>query len=433
VEVRRLVHLSVFVILAASACGTDRDRSAPGVWTARVDTVGDTVTVHTVSGSVWGDTVELVPECSVGGLEAADEYLIGDPAAIAVASDGTLLVLDAQVPAVRVYDPDGVYLRDIGREGQGPGEYDGPDGLAILPDDRVLVRDPGNARISVFDLGGALLEEWPHSGGFNTDRRYYVDDAGNSYVTALLERGLAPWEWTFGLVRYDPSGVVTDTLAAPTWEFEPAQVTASREGSSSVRAVPFTPQVSWTFSPRGHFVGGLSSDYRIDLFLADRHVLRIERDRTPVPVAADEAQERRRRIAEGLQRQYGAWRWNGPSVPDTKPPFKKLFASAEGDVWVVLSTEGRATMSAAEQEAAFRRDARTPLRFVEPVELDVFDRDGRYLGAVRPPPSFGVEPEPIVRGDRVWAVTRDELDVASVTRFRMAGSHRRPTADRPKG
>lgn len=409
------------VTLIACACGTEQGGGAhPPDWVANADTLGDTVIVHTVSGSVWRDTAELIPELSIGGLEGADEYLIGDPTAVAVAVDGTILVLDAQVPVVRAYAPDGTFLRDIGRDGNGPGEYDGPDGLAILPDGRVLVRDPGNARISVFDLDGALLEEWRHPGGFNTDRRFYVDDSGSSYASILLNPGVAPWEWRFGLQRHDRSGTIVDTLAAPTWDYEPAQVTASREGSSSVRAVPFTAEVAWTFSPRGYFIGGLSTDYRIDLFRVDGGVLRIERERALVPVLAAEADERRRGITEGLQRQYGAWRWNGPSVPDTKPPFKQLFTSAEGDVWVVLSTEGRATMSSAEAEAAFRQDGRTPMRFLEPVELDVFDPDGRYLGAVRPPPSFRSEPEPIVRGDRVWSVTRDELDVASVTRFRIA-------------
>jgi hypothetical protein len=55
----------------------------------------------------------------------------------------------------------------------------------------------------------------------------------------------------------------------------------------------------------------------------------------------------------------------------------------------------------------------------------VFEPDGRYLGAVRPPEGFSVSPEPVIRGDTMWAVSRDELDVTSVVRYRIV----RPASD----
>jgi len=402
-----------------AVCGDGAGSETGGTWEAVIDTAGDTITVRTLSGGAWPNAATLVAEASIGEADGADEYIIGEPQSIAVGADGTILVLDTQVPVLRAYSADGEYLRDVGRKGGGPGEYESPDGMTVLPDGRIVVRDPPNGRISVFDASGTYLEQWPLSGGFNTDRRFYVDTAGNSYVTTLLSRGRAPWEWEFGLVRYGPDGAIIDTLAAPVWDYEFAQVKASREGSSSVRAVPFTAQTTWSFSPLGYMVGGLSTEYRIDLFRPDAPVLRIEREWTPVTVQAAEADEQRRRITTGLQRQYGSWRWNGPPIPGTKPPFKDVFVSWEGDVWVALSTEGVATMSEAEARAEEQASGRVPLRFREPVAFDVFAPDGRYLGPVTVPASFRTEPEPIVRGDRVWAVTRDDLDVASVVRFRI--------------
>jgi len=294
-----------------------------------------------------------------------------------------------------------------------------PDGLAVLPDGRLLVRDAPNSRITVFNDEGNYLEDWPLDGGFNTDRRFYTDAAGNSYVTALLERGLAPWEWRFGVIRYSPDGVIGDTLPAPMWNFEPAQVTASRENNSSVRSVPFTPDVVWTFSPLGYLVGGLTADYRIDLFRRDAPVLRIERESLPVRVNPGEADERVRQITEGLRRQYGSWRWNGPDVPATKPPFRELFVRREGNVWVLVSSEGVPKMSTTEAKEEEERSGDVVLRFGEPSSFDVFAPEGDYLGPVSAPASFRVEPEPIALGDQVWAVTRDELDVPSIVRFKI--------------
>jgi hypothetical protein len=59
------------------------------------------------------------------------------------------------------------------------------------------------------------------------------------------------------------------------------------------------------------------------------------------------------------------------------------------------------------------------LRVREPVAFDVFSPNGEFLGPVKVPLSFRTEPEPVFRGDFLWAITRDELDVPWVVRFRI--------------
>ena len=413
--------LLIICAIAATACSGEGRSGDAASWQAVVDTVADTITVRTVAGSVWGDTTTLVEEVRIGTLEGADEYIIGDPRSIAVGEGGTIYVLDRQVPVVRAYSSDGTHLFDLGRKGGGPGEYKNPDAMATLPDGRVIVRDPGASRIAVFAPDGEFLENWhrQNSGGFNTSRRFYTDAAGYCYPMVLLNMGTAPWDWKYGLVPISPRGELEDTIAAPTWDFEPLQVTASREGSSSSRSVPFGPGVEWTFSPLGYFVGGLSTDYRIDLFRTGAPVLRIEREWTPVPVLDEEAEERRTSIRQGMQRQYGSWRWNGPPVPDTKPPFRGIVADFDGRIWVRVSQPGRPTMTEQEAREEEQRSGRRPIRFGEPIAYDVFDTQGRFLGHVRTPDTFSSEPELLARGDTVWAVVRDELDVPSIVRFRM--------------
>ena len=411
--------MGLCIALCVLACGADGEGGPGGGWEAAVDTVGDTVIVRTLSGSAWGDTASLKVEVSIGMLEGSDEFLIGNPRSIAVGAGGEIYVLDRQVPVIRLYDPDGTFIRNIGREGGGPGEYKSPGAIAVLPDDRLVVRDPGNGRISIFSAEGEYLEQVWYPGGFNTGRRLYTDRAGFAHSMVLLNYGTAPWDWIFGLARIDLSEGIQDTIPAPTWDYEPPQITGSRENSSSSDNVPFSPEDYWTFSPQGYTVGGLSTDYRIDLYRVDEPVLRIERSWTPIAVKREEAEEQRRQKTANMQRQYSGWKWNGPGVPDTKPPFTNLFASWEGNIWVQVSQEGYATMTEAEARAEEQRSGRPQLRFTEPAAYDVFSPEGTYLGHVRTPRSFRTRPEPLVRGDHVWAVTRDDLDVARVVRFRI--------------
>ncbi|MEJ2240247.1 MAG: 6-bladed beta-propeller [Gemmatimonadales bacterium] len=117
----------VWLLALGVACSSGGDSDNPwGSWEALIDTVGDTITVHTVSGNVWGDTMVLEPELSIGVLEGADEEMFGSVRSLAVTDSGEILIVDAQVPAIRRFSPDGRYLGDIGREGSGPGEYKRP-------------------------------------------------------------------------------------------------------------------------------------------------------------------------------------------------------------------------------------------------------------------------------------------------------------------
>jgi hypothetical protein len=413
--------MTVFLALL-TGCARDARISVESEWQAVIDTVGDTIRVRTVAGSVWRDTATLIPEVSIGTVDGEDVYVLGEPRGLAVTTEGNILVLDAQVPVLRMYGPDGTHVRDIGRGGSGPGEYASPDGFGLLPDGRILVRDPPNGRISVFAESGASLGQWPLSGGFNSEMQTHVDTRGHSYVITLLSRGVDPWDWEFGLVHYSPAGEILDTLAAPTWDFDFPRLTASGEHSRSVSPVPFSPTVSWNFSPLGYLVGGLSTDYRLDLFHRDGTVLRIEKAWTPVPVSPTEADVQRRRVTQRFQRQYGSWRWNGPDIPGGKPPFKGIIVSREGNLWVSLSTDGVAILTEAEAREEEAATGRMPQRFREPVAFDVFSPRGEYLGPVRVPTSFRTEPEPVIRGDHIWAVTRDELEVPRVVRFRIRTS-----------
>jgi hypothetical protein len=68
-------------------------------------------------------------------------------------------------------------------------------------------------------------------------------------------------------------------------------------------------------------------------------------------------------------------------------------------------------------------DAKTPgskrTRWVEPIAFDVFAPDGTYLGRVHCPHGFNPWLS-VFDGDHVWAVTRDDLGVQRVVRYRVA-------------
>lgn len=404
------------------ACGGD-NRTASTLRVAH-DTIGDTLVVRTEAGSVWEMPRRLVADLTIGQFEGPDEYIFGHIRSLAVAPDGSIYVFDSQAKELREYAPDGTYVGTLGREGEGPGEYKQPDGgLAVLPDGRVLLRDPGNARISVFSPTGEYLESWRIRGGFNTSRPLTVDTAGNAYVFLLMDYEVPVTEWQFGLARYGPDGAPGDTILPPSWNFEEARIVATRTDgentSQSVNSVPFAPEAMWAFSPLGYMVGALSTRYAVDLYVAPGLVRRIERaDWKPVPVLAEEKDEHERIATANMRFTDPSWRWDGPPIPDTKPPFSRIFVGEAGRIWVQLHQEARKVER--DDDPGDAEPGEVPEKtWIEPVAFDVFEPTGEYLGMVTAPDGFSPYPAPVIRGDTVWAIVRDDLDVPYIVRFHI--------------
>ena len=410
--------LAGLALLTAAACGGDAGASG-GPRVTR-STRGDTAVVRTESGSVWGAGATLVPEVSIGEIEGDLEYLFGDIRSLGVAADGTIYVVDGQVPDLRAYGPDGRYLRKLGRPGQGPGEIKAPDGgLAILSDGRILVRDPGNARIQVYDATGEALETWSIRGGFNTSNALFQDRDDNVYTQILVDPQAEVRDWVIGLVQIHPDGSPGDTLIPPDAGFEAPELEARREegehASVSRNGVPFAASEQYTLHPDGYFVHGISNTYKLSL-LRGSDPLIIERAAEAAPVAAGEKGEEEARVTRNLRQTQPNWRWNGPSMPDRKPYFNFLRAGRDGRIWVQIPLAG---VEGDDPDYDPTDPNSVPDRWKEPVAFDVFEDDGTYLGRVDAPSGFRPWPTPVFDGDKVWAVTRDELGVQRVVRFRI--------------
>lgn len=416
--------LAILLLLGISTagCSSTGRGSEGGGWIATHDTVGDTIVVRTVSGSIWRDTAQLVPEVSIGVFDGPEEYIFGEIVSLARASDGTIYVMDRQVPALRVYNPDGSYRTTFGRGGEGPGEYKQPDGgLNVLSDGRVVLRDPGNARMQVFSAEGEPLDTWRMRGGFFTSRRMVVDPHDRSHALILLDPEANVSDWQTGLVQVNPDGTMGDTLVIPDTPWEEPTIEASfdlGDGNTnmSVNGIPFGPEENAVLSPLGYFIHGISLDYTITLLRTDAPPLQIQKVYSPVPVESGERAEEEAGAIQNMRGTDPNWRWNGEPIPEEKPPYERFFAGDDGTIWVKVHQPSKKV-----EDPSY--DPTDPDAVAdewrEPILFDVFDQDGSFLGAVRGPDGLTRNPQPIFTRDWVLAVVRDELDVPTVVKFRV--------------
>lgn len=79
------------------------------------------------------------------------------PTNAAVDSEGNLYVTDTLNNRVEIFDPEGNFISEFGKAGDGPGHFARPKGIALDRDDHIWVVDEIQSRVQVFDREGRLL------------------------------------------------------------------------------------------------------------------------------------------------------------------------------------------------------------------------------------------------------------------------------------
>ena len=134
--------------------------------------------------------IPITEEIRIGRLDGAEEYVFGRMGAIAPAPDRSVYVAEAQLGEIRHYDGGGRYIGAFGRKGEGPGEFESVDGLAVLSDGRVVVWDAGLRRLSVFSETGDHLSSVPVSTGFGGWRGFVWSREGDLLIRVPTEAGI---------------------------------------------------------------------------------------------------------------------------------------------------------------------------------------------------------------------------------------------------
>ncbi|NOT06973.1 MAG: hypothetical protein HOP28_02085 [Gemmatimonadales bacterium] len=392
---------SLIVILALAGACRSAERAGSTVQVER-DTIGDTSVVSTISGSIWGTEGRLEEELRIGLAEGAEEYVFGDVVELVPDGSGGVYIFDRQGPVLRHYDGTGRFMKTLGRQGGGPGEYRAIVGMGVRRDGRLMVHDAQNRRIAFYAPDGSPSGHWPVNSGLFIDRSLLVDSLDHTYIKAVtIERPGDPAAppWPIGLIHLDAEGRVVDTLYPPRIAGEPKSTGG-----------PLAVAKTWELHPYGTVVG-INRSYVFEIRRPNGTVTRIVRRHEPIPVSEGEweAHEARRRweIAdEGLSPEHAE------ETPRTKPAYRSFHVAQDGRIWV------RKYMPSVPipVDGEVRQGGPPPFPFMEPAGFDVFEPDGDYLGHVGVPPRttihwFGT--------DLLYGIRRGENDEQYVVRLRL--------------
>lgn len=397
---------------------TPRARAKPeGTWLAII-----ALAFAGVGGSPQQECAQLVELGRIGTLDGPPEYSFTEINSFAVTESGTVYVDDAHESTIREFGADGQFVRWIGREGEGPGEFRSIAGVSVLPDGRLAAWDRRNRRITVFGADGEY-EEAVRIEGVNppypfVDRAFLTDSAGRYYLRILAKppsfssdmREMAGVR--HGYVRLSPNGAVLDTLVAPLAMpsgMAESIVIHTRAGDRS----PFPERVLDAASPFGYLVAGNNGTYSFSILDPAGTIEVAQTGIQPVEVKAEERAEWRARVAFAERRSGRSFR----DVPVRKPAYRDLWVDPHGRIWIHRYSEAVDIGEPIPELWLDYFEGEEPrITWAEPSLYDVYSADGKPLYCVQAPADAEVVTS---RGLLVWGVERGALEEEYLISWRI--------------
>jgi len=126
----------------------------------KIETVNGVRIIDNEKGGVWKGQpkVRLTLVQAIGGIEAKDpELAFNQIYDVVLDSAGNIYVLETGNNRIQKLDAQGKFLQTIGRQGQGPGDFQSAFSLDIDPRDILYVADARNQRIQMMEADGRVL------------------------------------------------------------------------------------------------------------------------------------------------------------------------------------------------------------------------------------------------------------------------------------
>lgn len=382
-----LQHIGLLAapIGAALLVGCDADQ--PTTLVERTDSAGIAIVMNRGEDQPLPWTFEQT--FTLGGADDGPEafYNVGR-GSLAIDDAGHLYILDRGNHRILVFDSEGRHVREMGRRGGGPGEFQWPQTIMVGSDGSLAVSDIGHRGLVRITATGEALEHRMIEGWFgggiaalgdgiivqvdsNTEEgsRHEltrIDDAGNHMLVASDRASLRPVD--LGCVR----------ISGMTQLFAPSLVWAAN--TERVTAVT-------------------GAAYDIQLYDRDGPLARVRRDLPLRPATRELALQE---VGEKFEVGFGggggcvaepAKVVDERGIAEVVPAIRRVAVAPDGAIWVL--------------RFAVRGD---------PAPIDVFAPDGEYLGTL---PDGAPFPEAFFPNGLIAAVEKDDLDVDHVVVYEV--------------
>ncbi|TVR32952.1 MAG: 6-bladed beta-propeller [Balneolaceae bacterium] len=324
----RILPLLLFVlILFAAACSSDPDIEIPED-IAEMENVaiypGDAEPKYDITFSkeaVFGDT---------------DEIFISSISGIAVDESGNLFLADNSEAIVHAYDPEGNYRFNIGRRGEGPGEFNSTY-QPILHNANLYVLDIQQQRASVFNPSdGSFIQNIRMAGGgqnFSGFPLGFYPLSGDRFLVYYnsMENDGDRYHRKFFPRILDSEGEI---LQSDIVDFKPGEMfMLQSENSIQITSLPYMGESRYSLTQDEEIIWGFTDRVFLQILSTDGEYKRsIYHSRQNPPLD-------RTAFLENYEDEAIRNSIRGLGIPDVRQAFLSFIIDSEDRIWIALTTE----------------------------------------------------------------------------------------------
>lgn len=296
-----------------------------------------------------------------------------------VADNGDLIAADIKDRKIKVFDAEGNFLRTIGKSGQGPGEFQIPGGLALTPDNELMIEDSVARRLAYFTLEGEFIRNV--SVADKMSLLNLVIDAEGNYLGRQL--GMEGQKMYFEMKKYDKD-------LNPVFTMDKVEFDIPIPGSG-VKIDIMDMITLYLFDSRGNVIYGRNKDYELIVYdKMGKHIRSIRKDFRPVKVTQEDIDMMLERMPSGMM--GGIDPTEMFEFPKEFPPYQIICLDEQDRLFVRTWIKG-------EEEGAY--------------VVDVFDAEGRFISQFETKLDLR-----LWKGDMVYGLEENEDGFMLVKRYK---------------
>ncbi len=190
--------------------------------------------------SLSASEIELSRLFTISDEDLPDDMLFGTINQLLVSQTGELLIVDTQLKAIHLFDPDGTYLSSEIGEGEGPGEVRQIGTVSISGDNNLLLYDWSQRRMSQYVLENDAAAKLRHLRDMTPEfypQNFHISPNGDMFC--LIHPSPVDGEdATITLQRINQKG---EPIGDPAFEFDRNEVVEFRNEAGQMMATTSSP------------------------------------------------------------------------------------------------------------------------------------------------------------------------------------------------
>ena len=309
-------------------------------WKGTIEVEDGIKIVKNPNKPLYGDIeFELEEDLSIGNDED-ENYLFYHAGQVEVDEQGNIYVIDTRNYRVQVFDDHGKYRMTIGRDGQGPGEFEIPVRIRINENTRNIYVQDQAYTIEIFDDKGEHIDALHLSDSL---KEFWLFSDDN--FIAIVSKRKNTLEYTHILCTLDSSGQLKKN-------YTQAPFVSGKIGNSGLLSTPFNNVLLLSKLDNRTYVYCYSPEYGLIVIDIDGNMLLKIRKEEPRPKYTSKEKKAYEKARSATNREI--------ILPENKPYIYAILTDDEGLIY-------------AKRNYVLRSELRSKIKY------DVFSRDGHYL------------------------------------------------------